>query len=219
MNVLLFGATGMIGQGALRECLLDPTVTRVVSVSRRPTGKSDPKLREFVQADVTDLAPLGVELKTIDACLFTLGVSSLGQSEEEYSRTTYDLTMKIAEQLVHANPSMTFIYVSGRSTDSTEKGKAMWARVKGRLENALLKIGFARAYMFRPGAIIPQHGIRSSTGWYNTLYAITKPLFPVVRRISPTAVTTTDQMSRAMIAVARDGYSKPILEMADIVKF
>ena len=209
----------MVGQGALRACLLDPTVTRVVSVSRRPTGKSDPKLREVVQSDVTDLAALGPELKTTDACLFTLGVSSLGQSEEEYSRATYDLTMRVAEQLVRANPSMTFVYVSGRSTDSTEKGSAMWARVKGRLENALLRLGFARAYMFRPGAIIPQHGIRSSTGWYNTLYAITRPLFPLVRRMSPTAVTTSDQMSRAMIAVARDGYSKPILEMEDIIKF
>jgi uncharacterized protein YbjT (DUF2867 family) len=219
VNVLLFGATGMIGQGVLRECLLDPTVTRVVSVSRRTTGKSDPKLREFVQSDVTDLSPLGTELKTVDACLFTLGISSVGQTEEEYSRATYDLAMRVAEQLVRANPSMTFIYVSGRSTDSTEKGSAMWARVKGRLENALLKLGFARAYMFRPAAIIPQHGIRSSTGWYNALYAMAKPLFPIVRRMSPTSVTTTDQLSRAMITVARDGYSKPILEMADIIAF
>ena len=209
----------MVGQGALRECLLNPTVTRVVSVSRRPTGKSDPKLRELVQSDVTDLAPRSAELKTVDACLFTLGVSSLGQTEEEYSRSTYDLTMRVAEQLVHANPSMTFVYVSGRGTDSSEKGNVMWARVKGRLENALLKIGFARAYMFRPGAIIPQHGIRSSTGWYNALYAISKPLFPIVRRISPTLVTTSDQMSRAMVTVARDGYPKPIIEMDDIVKF
>jgi uncharacterized protein YbjT (DUF2867 family) len=219
VNVLLFGATGMIGQGVLRSCLLDPTVTRVVSVSRKPTGKSDPKLREIVQGDVTDLAALSPELKTVDACLFTLGVSSLGQSEEAYSRATYDLTMRVAEQLLRANPSMTFLYVSGRSTDSTEKGSAMWARVKGRLENALLKLGFARAYMFRPGAIIPEHGIRSSTGWYNTLYAITKPLYPLLRRLSPTLVTTSDQMSRAMIAVARDGYPKAIVEMEDIIKF
>jgi uncharacterized protein YbjT (DUF2867 family) len=219
VKVLLFGATGMIGQGALRECLLDPRVTRVVSVSRRPSGKSDPKLREVVQNDVTDLSTLGADLATIDACLFTLGMSSLGQSEEEYSRVTYDLTMRVAEQLVRANRAMTFIYVSGRSTDSSEKGSAMWARVKGRTENALLKIGFARAYMFRPGAIIPQHGIRSSTGWYNTLYTISKPLFPIVRRISPTLVTTSDQISRAMITVAHDGYPKPILEMEDIIKF
>ena len=219
MNVLLFGATGMIGQGVLRSCLLDSRVTRVVSVSRRPTGKTDPKLREFVQNDVTDLSPLGVELKTIDACLFTLGISSLGQTEEEYSRATYDLTVRVAEQLVKANPSMTFVYVSGRSTDSTEKGGAMWARVKGRTENALLRLGFARAYMIRPGAIIPRHGIRSATGWYNALYAVAKPLFPLVKRLSPTAVTNSDQISNAMISVARDGYPKPILEMEDIIKF
>ena len=219
MNVLLFGATGMIGQGVLRACLLDPTVTRVISVSRRPTGKSDPKLHEFVQGDVTNLSPLGVEVKTIDACLFTLGVSSVGQSEAEYTRTTYDLTMKVAEQCVKANPSMTFIYVSGRSTDSTENGSAMWARVKGRLENSLLKLPFGRAYMFRPAAIIPQHGIRSSTKLYNVLYVILKPIFPILRRLSPTSVTTTDQLSSAMITVARDGYKKPILEMEDIITF
>jgi uncharacterized protein YbjT (DUF2867 family) len=209
----------MIGQGVLRACLLDPTVTRVVSVSRRPSGKSDPKLREVVQNDVTDLSALAPELKTIDACLFTLGISSLGQTEEEYSRATYDLTLRVAEQLVRANRSMTFVYVSGRSTDSTEKGSAMWARVKGRTENALLRLGFARAYMIRPGAIIPQHGIRSSTGWYNAMYAVTRPLFPLVRWMSPTAVTNSDQISNAMISVARDGYAKPILEMQDIIKF
>jgi uncharacterized protein YbjT (DUF2867 family) len=209
----------MIGQGVLRACLMDSSVTRVVSVSRRPTGKSDPKLREVIQSDVTDLSALGPELKTIDACLFTLGVSSLGQTEEEYSRATYDLTIRVAQQLVRANPSMTFIYVSGRGTDSSEKGSAMWARVKGRLENALVRLGFAGAYMFRPGAIIPQHGIRSSTGWYNTLYAVTKPLYPIIRRISPTLVTTSDQMSRALLSVAHNGYSKPIVEMEDIVKF
>jgi len=219
VNVLLFGATGMIGQGVLRSCLLDPRVTRVVSVSRRPSGKSDPKLREVVQSDVTDLSALAPELKTVDACLFTLGISSLGQTEEEYSRATYDLTMRVAEQLVRANPSMTFVYVSGRSTDSTEKGSAMWARVKGRTENALLRLGFARAYMIRPGAIIPQHGIRSSTGWYNALYTVTRPLFPLVRWMSPTAVTNSDQISNAMITVAHDGYPKPILEMEDIIKF
>ena len=219
MNVLLFGATGMIGQGVLRSCLLDERVTRVVSVSRRPTGKSSPKLREVVQNDVTDLSALRPELETIDACLFTLGISSLGQTEEEYTRATYDLTMRVAEQLVKANSSMTFVYVSGRSTDSTEKGSAMWARVKGRTENALLRLGFARAYMIRPGAIIPQHGIRSATGWYNALYAVAKPLFPLVKRLSPTAVTNSDQISNAMISVARDGYPKPILEMEDIIKF
>ena len=140
-------------------------------------------------------------------------------TEEEYSKITYDLTLAIAEQLVRANPAMTFIYVSGASTDSTERGRMMWARVKGRTENALLRCGFKGAYMFRPGAIIPMHGIRSATEWYNTLYAIAKPLFPLLRRLSPTSVTTTEQVGRAMISVARNGYSKPILEMSDITRF
>jgi uncharacterized protein YbjT (DUF2867 family) len=219
MNVLLFGATGMIGQGVLRECLRDPSVDRLVTVSRRATGQAHSKLHEYVQSDPADLAPLGAELPTVDACLFCLGVSSVGMTEEHYSRITYDLTMRVAEQLVRANPRMTFVYVSGANTDSTERGKTMWARVKGRLENALLRAGFRKAYMFRPGAIIPQHGIRSSTRLYNALYAVMKPIFPILRRISPTMVTTSDQFSRAMIAVARDGYPTPILEMRDIIKY
>jgi len=219
MNILLFGATGMIGQGVLRECLRDSSVKRVITVGRRTTGQTHAKLREYVQSDPGDLTPLGSELMTIDACLFCLGVSAVRMSEEAYSRVTYDLTMRIAEQLVRGNPAMTFIYVSGAGTDSTERGNAMWARVKGRLENALLRAGFKSAYMFRPGAIIPQHGIRSSTPLYNAAYVVLKPLFPLLRRISPTSVTTSDQFSRAMIAVARDGFPTPIVEMRDIVKF
>ena len=140
-------------------------------------------------------------------------------NEEDYSKITYDLTLAIAEQLVLANPSMTFIYVSGASTDSSEHGRIMWARVKGRTENALLRCGFKAAYMFRPGVIIPMHGVRSATQWYNTLYTIAKPLIPIVRRLSPTSVTTTEQVGRAMISVARNGYASPILEMKDITRF
>ena len=219
MNVLLYGATGMVGQGVARECELDPGVERIVTVGRRPTGRTHPKTREVVQPNLTDLSSIASELPSINACMFCLGVSSLGKSEEEYSKITYDLTLAIAEQLVRANPAMTFIYVSGASTDSTEHGRMMWARVKGRTENALLRCGFKGAYMFRPGAIIPMHGIRSATEWYNTLYAIAKPLVPVIRRLSPTSVTTTEQVGRAMISVARNGYSKPILEMSDITRF
>ena len=209
----------MVGQGVLRECLRDPSVKRVVTLGRRATGQSHEKLHEYVQIDPTNLSPLTGELPAIDACLFCLGVSAAGKTEEAYSRLTYDLTMRVAEQLVRANPGMTFIYVSGAGTDSTEKGRAMWARVKGRLENALLHAGFRRAYMFRPGAILPQHGIRSSTGWYNAVYAVLKPLAPVVRHLAPTRVTTSDQFSRAMVAIARDGYEKPIIEMEDIIQF
>ena len=219
MNVVLFGATGMVGQGVLRECLRDSSVRRVVTVGRRRTGQTHPKLHECVQDDIGDLTPLAAELPVIDACLFCLGVSAVGMSEEQYSGVTYDLTMRVAEQLVRANSAMTFIYVSGAGTDGTEQGRAMWARVKGRTENALLRAGFKAAYMFRPGAIIPQHGIRSSTGWYNAAYVVIKPLFPLLRRIRPTMVTTSDQFSRAMISIARDGYPTPIVEMRDIIKF
>jgi len=203
----------------LRECLLDPGVTRVMTIGRRSTGNTNAKLREVVQSDLTDLAPLASELATIDACFFCLGTTSLGKSEAEYTRVSYDLTMAIAQQLVRANPAMTFIYVSGASTDSTEKGSMMWARVKGRTENALLRSGFRAAYMFRPGAILPLHGIRSSTPLYNTLYSIARPLVPLLRRLSPQSFTTTEQVGRAMISVARNGYATPILEMRDITSF
>lgn len=219
MNVLLFGATGMVGQGVLRECLNDPAVQRVVTVGRRSTGRVHEKLREFVQPDPANLASLASELASIDGCFFCLGVSSLGMSEADYAKLTYDLTLSVAEQLVRINRAMTFIYVSGASTDSTEQGRMMWARVKGRTENALLRIGFRAAYMFRPGMIVPMHGIRSATSWYNAIYAVVKPLVPIVRRAAPTMVTTTEQVGRAMIAVARDGYASPILEMRDITRF
>ena len=219
MNVLLYGATGMVGQGVARECELDSGIGRIVTVGRRATGGIHPKTREVVQPDLTDLSSISTELPAIDACLFCLGVSSLGMNEEAYSKITYDLTLSIAEQLVRANKAMTFIYVSGASTDSTERGRVMWARVKGRTENALLHCGFKAAYMFRPGLIIPMHGVRSATKWYNMAYAIMKPLIPLLRRLSPTSVTTTEQVGRAMISVARNGYATPILEMKDITRF
>ena len=209
----------MIGQGVLRECLLDPGVRRVITINRRPGGKTDAKLREIVHPDLFNLAPLESELRGLAACFFCLGVSSVGLSEEEYSRTTYELALSIANTLVRLNPGMTFIYVSGAGTDSSESGRMMWARVKGRTENALLKLRFRGVYMFRPGAIIPLHGIRSSTRLYNVLYAVLRPVVPLIKRISPDSFTTTEQMGRAMIAVARDGYDNRILEMRDIRKF
>jgi len=219
VNVLIYGATGMVGQGVLLECERDPGVERIVAVGRRPMGRTHAKLREIVQPDLTDMTSLNAELPAIDACFFPLGTTSLGKSEEEYTRVTYDLTLAIAQQLVRANPKMVFGYVSGRSTDSTERGSIMWARVKGRTENALLNCGFRAAYMFRPGVIMPLDDIRSATGWYNTLYAIARPLLPLLHRMAPTSITTTQQVGRAMIAVARNGYSKPVLEMVDITRF
>jgi uncharacterized protein YbjT (DUF2867 family) len=216
VNVLLFGATGMIGQGVLRECLLDPGVKRVVTVVRRPTGRTHAKLTELVRPDLTILAPVGQELAGFDACLFTLGVSALGMTEEQYTRVNYDLTMSIATTLLRTSPNLTFIYVSGAGTDSSEHGRTMWARVKGRTENALLSMPFKAAYMFRPGAVIPLHGIRSSTRWYNAMYVVIKPLYPILNRLAPTLFTTTDQLSRAMISVARNGYERHVLETPDI---
>jgi uncharacterized protein YbjT (DUF2867 family) len=206
----------MVGQGVLRECLLDSDVTSVVTVVRRPTGKKHEKLKELIQPDLATLASLETQLTGFDACFFCAGVSALGMSEEEYTRMTYDLTLGVAKTLLRASPDMTFVYVSGAGTDSSEKGRMMWARVKGRTENALLSLPFRAAYMFRPGAIMPLHGIRSSTRWYNVMYAIIRPIYPLLRRAAPTMITTTDQLGRAMLAVARKGYATHVLEMSDI---
>jgi uncharacterized protein YbjT (DUF2867 family) len=216
MKVIIFGASGMVGQGVLRESLADPDVDRVLSVGRNSTGQQHPKLREIVIPNLFELESIKPDLAGYDACFYCLGVSSAGMSEERYTHVTFDLTMVVAGTLLQLNSAMTFIFVSGRSADSTERGRSMWARVKGRAENALLRHPFKAVYVFRPGAIIPMHGIRSRTGWYNTLYAVTKPLFPLMRKLFPGSVTTTEQVGRAMLAVAKRGYPKPILESGDI---
>lgn len=205
----------MVGQGVLRECLSDAGVRAVVAVGRSASGQHHQKLRDLVTPDLMDLSRLESQLTGFDACFFSLGVSAIGMTEEKYSKVTYDLTLYVARTLGRLNPGITFVYVSGKGTDSTERGRVMWARVKGRTENALLALPF-RAYMFRPGAIIPLHGIRSRTGWYNALYAIAKPLFPILRRFFPSSVTTTEQVGKAMIAVAREGSAKRVLETPDI---
>ena len=205
----------MVGQGVLRECLRDPDVDRVVILGRTPAGVRDANVQEIVRPDLFDLSPIESQLTALDACFFCLGVSSAGMSEADYTRTTYDLTMAIATTLARLNPKMTFIYVSGLGTDSTEKGRSMWARVKGRTENALMRLPF-NAYMFRPAAIQPMHGIRSKTKLYNALYAITGFLFPLLRRLFPKYVTTTEQVGRAMLAVAKHGAPSKIIESGDI---
>jgi uncharacterized protein YbjT (DUF2867 family) len=215
MKVIIFGATGMVGQGVLRESLLDPGVDGVLVVGRSETGQRHPKLREIVQRDLLDLAPIEGELSGYDACFFCLGVSSAGMNEDDYRRITYDLTLSVARTLARLNPDMTFIYVSGAGTDSSESGRSMWARVKGKTENDLLTLPF-KAYMFRPGWIQPLHGITSKTRLYRVLYAAFAPLFPVVRALAPTRVTTTENVGRAMIAVARSGAPSHVLESPDI---
>lgn len=216
MDVILFGATGMVGQGVLRECLLDPDVRRVVSVGRTPTGQQHPKLEEIVHADLFDLSPIESKLTGLDACFFCLGVTSSGMTEEAYTRVTYDITMAAATPLARLNPGMTFIFVSGAGTDSTEKGRLMWARVKGKAENALLRMPFKAAYMFRPGVIQPLHGIRSKTKLYQALYTVTLPLLPLLKRLFPRAITTTEQIGRAMLKIAKDGAPTKILDAAAI---
>lgn len=216
MRVLLFGATGMVGQGVLRACLLDPDVKLVQTIGRSSTGAQHPKLREIVHRDSWHYADIEDELSGFDACFFCLGVSSSGMTEEGYARVTYDITMAAAETLCRLNPKMTFVFVSGAGTDSSEQSRTMWARVKGRTENALLQLPFAAAYMFRPGIIQPLHGARSKTTSYRVLYTLTKPLMPVLRWIFPDQVLTTEQIGSAMVAVAKHGFSKRVLESKDI---
>lgn len=216
MDVLIFGATGMVGQGVLRECLLDPGVVRVQTVGRTATGVQHAKLREVVHADLMSYASIEAQLRGFGACFFCLGISSAGMREADYERVTYGITMAAAEAVARLNPDMTFVYVSGAGTDSSERGRMMWARVKGKTENALLRLPFKAAYMFRPGAIQPLHGVRSKTAAYRVLYSLTAPLLPVLRRIMPGLILTTDQIGRAMLIVARRGAPKPILESRDI---
>ena len=216
MKVILFGATGMVGQGVLRECLLDPGVERVLAVGRSPTGQRDAKLVEFIHDDFVDYSAIEPQLAGYDACFFTLGVSSIGMDAERYRHLTYDLAMAAARTLARLNPGMVFTYVTGRGTDSAEQGSLMWARVKGKTENDLLKLPFKAAYMFRPAGIQPLHGVRSKTGWINAVYAITGPLLSWMVRATPNHMTTSEQLGRAMIKVARGGYPKPVLESDDI---
>jgi len=216
VKVLLFGATGMVGQGVLRECLLDSGVERVMAVGRTGTGRQEPKLGELVVPDVASLGGVEGQLAGYDACFFCLGVSSLGMAEERYTRLTYDLTLSVARTVARCSPGLTFVYVSGAGTDSSERGRSMWARVKGRTENELLRLPFKAAYMFRPGAILPLHGVRSKTRWIRWLYALVAPIAPAWRALLPDSITTTEQVGRAMLRVARDGYQTRILETRDI---
>ncbi|MGD0499257.1 MAG: epimerase [Bryobacteraceae bacterium] len=216
MKVLIFGATGMIGQGVLRECLLDPAIHAVQIIGRSPTGLNHPKLRDIVLPDLFHYAAIESDLHGFDACFFCLGVSAAGMSEPQYERVTYGIALAAAEALLPLNPAMTFIYVSGAGTDSTEKGRVMWARVKGKTENAILRLGFQAAYIFRPAVIQPVHGERSKTPAYRIAYSLMRPVLPVFRRVFPRYIVTTEEIGRAMINVAKRGAPKATLESADI---
>jgi hypothetical protein len=216
MKVIVFGATGMVGQGVLRECLLDPGVEHVLTIGRSATGQKNDKLRELVCPDLTDYSGVAGELSGYDACFFCLGVSSTGMSEPDYRRVTYDIAVAAARTLVEKNPGMTFIFVSGAGTDPTGKSRTMWARVKGQAESAILALPFKGKYVFRPAFIRPKHGITSRTRSYRILYAIFRPLFPLLNALFPRYVTTTERVGRAMLNVARHGAAKAVLESADI---
>ena len=206
----------MVGQGVLRECLLDSDVQLVQTIGRSASGVQNAKLREIVHTDLFDYSLIEPSLMDFDACFFCLGISSFRMKEDAYERVTYALTLAAATTLSRLNPQMTFIYVSGAGTDSSEHGKTMWARVKGKTENALLRLPFKATYMFRPGVIQPTHGVRSKTASYRLIYDLTKPLLPVLRWAFPNAILTTEEIGLAMLIVAKQGASKRVLEARDI---
>ena len=216
MKVLLFGASGMIGQGVLRECLLDPRIEEVRAVVRKATGASHPKLVEIIHDDFFDYAAIEDRLGGLDACFWCLGMTSAGLTEEAYRRGTVDLTLAAATTLCRLDPAMTFCFVSGAGSDSTEQGRIMWARVKGQAENALRRLPFKAVYVFRPGAIRPLHGIQSRTRLYRVLYILLGPFLPLLKSISPDSLTTTEQLGRAMIHAGLEGAPKAVLKMPDI---
>jgi uncharacterized protein YbjT (DUF2867 family) len=221
MKIIVVGASGMVGQGVLRECLLDPEVERVLTVGRRPlgavpAGTTRDKLVDRVVPDLTDLSAIEGELAGYDACFFCLGVTSVGMTEEAYRKVTYDITAAFAKVLARLNPGMTFVFVSGRGTDATEKGPTMWARVKGAAENVVASAGFRATYMFRPGIIQPMHGIVSRTKAYRVLYVLLFPLVLLMKALAPNTITTTERVGRAMLVAAKRGAPKKLLENGDI---
>jgi len=212
VRIVVFGATGMVGQGVLREALLASDVESVLAVGRTASGVEHPKLRDVVHKDLTDMSPIAADLAGQDACFFCLGVSSSGMSEADYRRITYDITIEAARVLAADNPDITFTYVSGAGTAN---GTAVWAKVKRETENALLEL-FPNAYMFRPGFIEPKYGATSKTRLYRVMYRVLKPLTPLLRRLNPDKFTTTELIGLAMLNVARRGAPKRALDPVDI---
>ena len=210
MKIILFGSTGMVGQGVLRECLLDSNVTEIITVVRKSTGETNPKLREIVHKDFLDFSSIEAQLSDADACYFCLGVSSAGMSEADYTRITYDMPMAAAKVLV--SPKLTFIYVSGTGADRN----VMWARVKRKAEEGLIGMPFKAVYIFRPGFIQPLHGIKSRTRMYNLLYPLLYPVMLAMKFLAPKHITDTERLGQAMLRVTRNGFPKHVLENPDI---
>lgn len=213
IKAIVTGATGMVGEGVLHECLQSHEVEEVLIINRKPSGFTHPKLKEIIHKDFFDISPIQAQLKGYNACFFCLGVSSVGMKEQEYFKMTYTLTMHMAETLSKLNPDMTFCYVSGASTDSTEKGRSMWARIKGKTENDLMKLPFKAVYNFRPGYMHPTPGLKNTLSAYKYLGW----LYPVVRKVFPGSVSTLAELGQAMIYVATKGCEKHVLEVKDFV--
>ena len=215
LKVIITGATGMVGEGVLYECLHHPDVEKVLVITRNPCGYSHPKLSEIIHSDFFDISTLKERISGYNACYFCLGVTAIGKNEAEYTRLTYTLTLGFAQILASQNPDMTFCYISGAGTDSTEKGRAMWARVKGKTENDLMKLPFKEVYNFRPGGIEPFLPLKPSQTYYKT-YKYLKWLFSIVKVLAPNAVITLKDLAAAMINASLVGYQKNILEVKDI---
>ncbi|GAI76476.1 unnamed protein product [marine sediment metagenome] len=216
MKVIVTGTTGMVGRGVLLECLDHAEITEVLSISRRPIEIDHPKLKELIHQDFSEFASVAEQIKGYDACYACMGISSAGMKEEQYTRLTYDFTLSLAKELHGLNPEITFTYVSGAGTDSSEKGRSMWARIKGKTENDLLNSGFKQAFMFRPGGIIPLRGIQPSSKLYRVLINNLKWLLKLIKKLAPSAVVDTTQIGLAMINVTKKGYDKKVLKPRDI---
>jgi uncharacterized protein YbjT (DUF2867 family) len=216
-KVIITGATGMIGRGVLLECLDHPEIKEVLVIGRNSIEMKHPKLKELIHKDFTTFSEVQGQLEGFDACFFCMGISAAGLKEEQYRRITYDYTLALAKSLYEVNPKMTFNYVSGEGTDSSERGRMMWARVKGKTENDLLKLGFKQAFIFRPGAIVPLRGIKSKTKSYQFMYDYFTWLLKIIKTISPNSIVNTTQIGLAMINSMLKGYSKPILRPKDII--
>ncbi len=212
IKAIITGTTGMVGEGVLHECLQHDDVEQVLVINRRPCGVTHPKLKEIIHADFHNLFPLQEQLSGYNACYFCLGVSSVGLKEPAYYRLTYTLTMHIAELLVKQNEDMTFCYISGAGTDSTEKGRMMWARVKGKTENDLMKLPFKQVYNFRPGVIEPTKGLKNTLPYYKYFGW----LLPVIKIIGPNYISSLQEIGLAMIHAVTKGYNKQVLEVKDI---
>lgn len=214
INVIITGATGMVGEGVLHECLHSDEVASVLIINRKPLGMKHPKLKEIIHADFYDITALEGQLSGYDACFFCLGISSVGLPKEEYEKITYTLTMHVAEVLLRQNPDMVFNYVSGASTDSTEKGRVHWARVKGKTENELMAFGFKKVYAFRPGFMLPTPGMKNTNPYYKYI----SWLYPVLKKVAPNSASTLAELGLAMIHSVTKGYEKQILEVKDIIR-